>query len=268
MNASTGEASTRKTIDKAMQVLLTFSNREPELTLTEIADRLGMHKSIASRVVTSLCDWRMLERDPVTKRIRLGMAAWQLGMQVASQNALYREASPILGELTENTRHSAYVAILDRDEMLVVATVQSPEALRVTLHIGDRRPLHATAAGKLMLAHMTPEQRAAALERSGLQRLTRATLTTASELEAGLALVRRNGVAWNEGESVTGVGGVAAGVFDASGALIAAVSSVFPQTLVVASKKSALAKQVRDAAATLSSRFGWTGITVPRKSRA
>ena len=250
-----------------MQILHCFSNNEPELTLTAIAERLDMHKSIASRLVTSLCDWRMLERDPLTKRIRLGMGAWQLGMLVSNQNALVRAALPVLTDLAERTRHSAHVAILERDEMFVVATVQSPEALRVTLQVGDRRPLHATAAGKLMLAFMSEEQRAQALPKGSLQRLTRATITSMAELEASLTLVRRAAVAWNEGESATGVGGVAAGVFNVAGSMIATVSSVFPQTLVAQSQKSALANEVRKSAEALSIKFGWDGITTAWKTK-
>lgn len=251
-----------------MQVLHLFSNKDPQLTLTAIAERLGMHKSIASRLVSSLCEWRMLERDPVTKHVRLGMGAWQLGMLVANQNVLYRIALPVLGDLAERTRHSAHVSILDQDKMLVVATVQSPEALRVTLQVGDHRPLHATASGKLMLAHMSEELRSQILENHGLPRLTRTTITSAADLETGLAQVRRAGVAWNDGESVAGVGGVAAGVFDSTGAMLGAISSVFPQTLVPASQRSALAQEVRKSAAELSAKLGWDGITTTRKEKS
>ena len=59
------ENSSRKTIDKALRVLTAFSSAKPELTIGELAERLHLHKSVVSRVVSSLRDWRMLEKDPV-----------------------------------------------------------------------------------------------------------------------------------------------------------------------------------------------------------
>jgi DNA-binding IclR family transcriptional regulator len=256
MSNKNGNSATRKTVDKAMQILHAFSNDEPELTVSAVSERLDMHKSIVSRLVSTLCEWRMLERDPATKRVRLGIGALQLGMQVANQNELHRRALPLLADLVERTRHSANLTVVDGAEMLVIASVQSPDALRVILRPGDRRPLHATAGGKVFLAHLPAERARAILLERGLPRITRATITSLKELEAHLAAVRRSGVAWNDGESALGVGGVASGVFDNHGSLVAAIATVFPQHVVVDSKRTALANSVRDTAAELTAAFG------------
>ncbi|MCC6535235.1 MAG: IclR family transcriptional regulator [Burkholderiales bacterium] len=250
-------SATRKTVTKAMQILHVFAEDETQVSLATISERLGMHKSVASRLVSCLCEWRMLERDPDSKRIRLGMGAWQLGMRVANQNIYQRLALPILGHLAETTRHSAYASVLDGAEMLVVAAVPSPDALRVILQLGDRRPLHATAGGKVLLAHMPAAQRQAILEKRGLPALTRATLTSAKALEAQLAAIRRSGIAWNEGESAIGVGGAAAGVFNADGGIVGTISSVFPQNVVAPAQRATLAHAVRAAAAELSAALGF-----------
>lgn len=241
-----------------MRILHAFSNAEPELSIGELSVRLGMHKSIVSRLVTSLAEWRMVERDPATKRVRLGLGALQLGMQVANQNPLHRLALPLLGALVEKTRHTAHVSTLDRQTMLVVASVLSPDALRVTLQLGDRRPLHAAAAGKIFLAHLPEAERDAVFSGSGLQPLTDDTITKPKDLIAHLATIRRFGIAWNNGESAVGVGAVAAPVFSAEGALVAAVSSVFPLNLVRGGDRTYVAEQVRQTARELSAALGWT----------
>lgn len=258
MSNGVADIATVKTVAKAMQILHAFSSAEPELSIGELSARLKMHKSIVSRLVTSLCEWRMLERDPATKRVRLGMGALQLGMQVANQNPLHRLALPMLGSLVERTRHTAHVSTRDHHEMLVVASVLSPDALRVTLQLGDRRPLHAAAAGKIFLAYLPDAQRDLIVAETGLPALTSETITTAKELHASLATVRRAGVAWNNGESALGVGAVAAPVFAADGFVTGAVSSVFPLNLVKGADRSSLAEHVRKTAQELSMALGWT----------
>lgn len=257
MSNSVSNTATVKTVGKAMQILHAFSNAEPELTVGVLSERLGLHKSIVSRLVSCLCEWRMLERDRSTKRIRLGLGAFQLGMQVANQNPLQRLSLPLLGALVERTKHTAHVSTRDGHEMLVIGSVLSPSALRVTLLQGDRRPLHATAAGKILLAHMEENERDALIARFGLPARTRKTIVAAKELSKALSAIRASGIAWNEGESAPGVGGVAAPVYDASGIVIGAVSIVFPLTSVQAPDRAMLTRNVRQVSNDLSSAFGW-----------
>jgi DNA-binding IclR family transcriptional regulator len=258
MSNDVANIATTKTVTKAMQILHAFSSAEPELAIGELSARLKMHKSIVSRLVTTLCEWRMLERNPLTKRVRLGVGVLQLGMQMANQNPLHRYALPLLGSLVERTRHTAHVSMRDRHEMLVVASVLSPDALRVTLQLGDRRPLHAAAAGKIFLAYLPDSARELIIAETGLPALTGETITSRKELETHLATVRRNGLAWNNGESANGVGGVAAPVFVADGSVIGAVSSVFPLNIVKTTDRTTLANHVRRTARELSMALGWT----------
>jgi len=257
MNENNLTKPARKTVSKAMQLLHAFTNNEPEMSLTVLSTKLGMHKSVASRLVASLCEWRMLERNPDTKQIRLGMGVLLLGMQVANQNTLHRLALPLLGKLVEKTRHSAHVSILDNAEMLVIATVQSPEALRVILQLGDRRPLHATAGGKVILANLPEKKMMTLINEKKLLKLTNTTLTSMKDLRNGLDEIRFSGSAWNNGESVLGVGAVASGIFDASGLIVGAVSSVFPLNTVTKAQYPLLAAEVRKTANELSAALGW-----------
>lgn len=262
MDNNVADITTRKTLTKAMQILRAFSNDEPEFSVGSLSDRLDMHKSIVSRLVSDLCEWQMLERDPLTKKVRLGLGAFQLGMLVANQNPLHRLSLPLLGELVAKTRHTCHVSALDGTEMLVVASVQSPDALRVILRLGDRRPLHATAAGKVLLANY-PDAKANAIIAAGLRRLTDSTITVPKVLREHFLKIRKDGVAWNEGESVAGAGAVAAPVFGFDGGAIGAISIVFPLGVVSASDRPKLSSAVKLTAKELSTALGWA----PRKPK-
>lgn len=232
----------RKTVDKAMRVLHSFTPERPELSIGELSESLGLHKSVVSRLVAALREWRMLEKDPTTQRIRIGSGAFRIGTLFAHRDALVRCAMSPMSELVAATGHSAHLSVLDGTAFLVVATVESPNALRVIMRVGDQRPLHTTAAGKLFLALSHETLLEEVCRGPGLNAATANTCHNRAKLERQLRTVRREGIAWNAGENTLGAGAVAAPVLDAHGAMLAALSTVYPLHLVDRSQRSSIAE--------------------------
>ncbi len=224
------ENSSRKTIDKAMRVLMAFSAEQPELTVTEVSERLGLHKSIISRMASALRSWGMLEKDPQSQKLRIGEAAFRIGSLFSQGGNLVAMALPHMEELVLRTQQTCHLTVLDGHRFLVVASVESPSALRVIMRQGERRPLHSTAGGKLFLSESEGLLNAVLAE--PLEALTPRTLNTAAKLRKAVAQLRTAGIAWNEGESNIGAGAVAAPVRDAAGPLIAVLSTVYPLHVV------------------------------------
>lgn len=247
--------SERKTLDKAMQVLTAFSHERPELGVTELAQRLGMHKSVVSRLASSLRSWGMLEQNPATGRLRIGPAAFRIGTLFSQRNSLAEMAMPLLADLVHHTRHSVHLSVLDGLRILVIATVESPSSLRVIMRVGDQRHLHATAAGKLFLAFGGPELLDAAWQATGFQAMTARTITSREEMERGFARIRHERLAANRGESTAGAGAVAAPVTSRTGEVVAVVSTVFPLNVVDAAAMATIETHTRECADSLSRRF-------------
>lgn len=239
-----------------MQLLHAFSHEESELSVGDLSRRLRFHKSIVSRLVANLREWRLIEQDPATRRVRIGIGAFQLGALYVNRQPLYRLALPHLGVLVERTRHSSHVAVLDGLQLLVVASVESPQALRVILRVGERRYLHATATGKLFLAFGAKGLLDTVLRDVGLAELTPRTITSEAELREELARVERRGTAWNVEESTRGAGAVAAPIFDAGGEIRAAVCTVFPLSIVDEDELAQIAKCVEETADAISTAMG------------
>lgn len=231
-----------------MRILHAFSTEEPELSVSDLSRRLGIHKSIVSRTVASLRSWRLLEQDPDSKRVRIGPGAFQLGTLFVNREPLYRVALPQLGSLVSRTRHSAHIAVLDKPHLLVVASVESPQSLRVILRVGERRHLHATAAGKVLLAYSGPGLLDDVVASVGLPALTPETITSRAALEQQLLTIRRDGIAWNFEESTRGAGAVAAPIFSAEARIAAALCTVFPLSVVDKSELNEIGENVREAA--------------------
>lgn len=241
--AQDNTGSERKTVDKAMQVLHAFTHERSELSIGELSRELGMHKSVVSRLVAALRRWRILEQDPATRRVRVGVGAFRLGAIFATRQNIVRVVTPYLGSLVARTGHSAHAMLPDGNRALVVATVESPQALRVIMRVGEHRPLHSTAGGKLLLALSDPALLLAAERDPGLARFTAATVADPARLRAQLARIRREGVAWNNGETHTGAGAVAAPVLDDGGHIVAAISTVYPLNVADAAERAVLARE-------------------------
>lgn len=250
-------AASRKTVDKAMRVLHAFTSEQPERAIGELSVQLGMHKSVVSRLVSALRGWEMLEKDPVTQKVRIGAGAFRIGALFAHRHNLIRVATPYMGELVRQTGHSAHVTILDGSRVLVVATIESPSALRVIMRVGDHRYLHATAAGKLFLALSDRSLVDAACKDPGLVACTPQTLVSRRQLQSALARIRRDGVAWNRGENTAGAGAVAAPLLGAGGRMIAALSSVYPLNVVDAESRGRIGANTAAAAREISGRLGY-----------
>lgn len=245
--------SSRRTVDKAMQILTAFTPNRPELAVTELAVRLQMHKSVVSRLVTTLRAWGMLEVNPFTGRVRVGHAAFRIGSLFSHHpNSLADVAGSILADLVEQTRHSAHLSVRKGHRILVVATVESPSALRVIMRVGEEREMHATAAGKVFMALSPPELMRTAYQHSRFAPLTPQTITTMTDMERGFARIRRERSAHNRGEYTLGAGAVASPVVSRSGEVIAAVSTVFPLHVVDAERRSRIARQTRACADSVS----------------
>lgn len=249
------DESALKTVIKAMRVLQAFSHERSELSIGELSRELKLHKSVVSRLVGALKRGRLLDQDPVTRRVCVGVGAFRLGSIFANRQSIAQIVTPFLGMLVSRTSQSAHAMVLDGTLGLVVATVESPSALRVIMRVGEHRYLHATAGGKLFLAFSDQSLLDAAIQNHGLLALTSATITHPKKLHAELQTIRRTGISWNHGESHTGAGGVAAPVLDDGGYIIAAITSVYPLNLVGKRQQKAIAKETLSISKMISDRF-------------
>ncbi len=236
-----------------MRILHSFTSARPEWTIGELSGELGLHKSDASRLVAVLRDWGMIEKSPITQKLRVGEGAFRIGSLYAFSDKLVWTAKAYLNGLVVDTGHSAHVTVLDGDKVLVVVTVESPNALRVIMRLGEHRPLHSTAAGKLFLAYA--DDLATRTLSGSLGRLTESTIVTPSELKRALSRIRREGVAWNRGENSVGAGAVAAPIFDAGGKMIAALSTVYPLQVVDAAARQRVQELTQETAKLISAKL-------------
>ena len=238
-------------------ILNAFSTDDPELGVTELADRLGLHKSTVHRFMVNLDAAGLVERNPRSGRYRLGLHIFELGGLVMQQMNLWDEALPFLEGLVRDTGETGHLAVLDGGEAIYIERVEARRPLRVPSAIGRGYPAHATNLGKVLLADLPRERRARDHRRAAAWRPTRRnTITDPGELEAELERIRARGYAVDNEEYDEGLRCIGAPVRDHSGHVVAALGIGGPVTRITPERVEELARLVMTAAPGLSRRLG------------
>jgi IclR family KDG regulon transcriptional repressor len=145
-------------IERAVAILNVFSVDESELGVTEIAERVGLHKSTVHRFMVNLDAAGLVERNPRSGRYRLGLHIFELGGLVMQRMNLWDEALPFLEGLVRDTGETGHLAVLDGGEAIYIERVEARRPLRVPSAIGRGYPAHATNLGKVLLADLPRER--------------------------------------------------------------------------------------------------------------
>ncbi|HWG63585.1 MAG TPA: IclR family transcriptional regulator [Streptosporangiaceae bacterium] len=211
------DSATYKSAERVLGLLASFEDGRPEVSVTDIAGTLGVHKSTASRLAATLERAGFLSRSG--KRYRLGVEVIRLGTLALRSADIVAAMQPAMEKLSQRTGETINLALPAGPGILNVAEVPSTYILSCSGGwIGRRTKPHAVANGKVLLAF------GAIPVPATLERYTEHTITTLSALHAELAAVRAAGYAKAVAELEDGLVAAAAPVFDASGTCVAALS--------------------------------------------
>jgi len=246
-----------QSVRRAASLLRAFGGGTPELGVSELGRRLNLHKSTVSRLLATLESEGLLERAPGTEKYRLGPEIARLAGRAEHFGDVREVARPFLVELAELTRETANLAVLDGDEVNNVDQVSGPHLLRLGNWVGRRTPLHCVANGKALLAFL-PKAELDRLTAGPLAAFTPLTMTQPGELRADLALVRQQGYATALGEIEEGLNAIAAPIWEAGGAIAAAISVSGPAYRVTPARVPELGQITREIAKRVSQRLGYT----------
>ena len=244
-----------RSVDRAASLLLALGESQGEAGVTELARRLGLHKSTASRLLATLQRRGLVEQDDETGKYRLGLVVIRLAERAERTLDLRSIALPELERLARATHETAGLGVLDADRVLFVAQVDGPNLIASGDWTGRASTLHANASGKVLLASLA-EREVLRIVRLGLTQYTDRTLTELEPLLAELARARRRGYATAASELEQGLNAVAAPVRDARGQVIAAVEVWGPAFRLSPRRLPELAAQARETAAAITVRLG------------
>lgn len=244
-----------RSVDRAIDVLETMARTGAPMTLGQLCQILGAPKSTTWTIVRTLVARQVLAYEAATRTYRPGPTLRALGRSRPAAVDLAAVARPHLARLAHVTREAALLQVPSGREVVCAERIDSPEPIRYVAEVGGRRPLHCTAAGKVILAWARPGFAADYLRLPRLRACSANTITQTGRLRDELARIRHLGYAVSAGEYALGLMAIAAPVLDAVGDLVAAINVAGP-TFRMRGRQRELADDVVRVARAVSAEIG------------
>ena len=247
-----------QSVDRALDILEAFNYEQEELGVTELSQKLGLHKNNVFRLLATLECRGYIEQDKRTGNYRLGIKTFEVANIFVHHLGLRRQARPILEDLVNRCDETAYLAILDGPEVVYVLMHETSQTVRIVPRLGHRLPAYCTASGKVQLAYESRDHLVQVFEGHALKKHTPHTIDNFDKLVTHLKEVTRLGYAVDDEELEEGVRCVAAPVRDYSHRVVAGVglSGPVPRFSLERIEKD-LVPLVKEAASKLSQRLGY-----------
>ncbi len=211
-----------RSVNRAIAVMKFLSVRGPS-SLTEVASGVDIYKSTAHRLLATLRGEGLVEQDAATAKYRLGFGLAVLASSVTADLDILRCARPICDRLSKQTRETVTVSVLEDDDVVSIHQAISRSSVVNVDWTGRRMAVHATAAGKIFLAHLPEEQKSRIFERS-LERFTEHTIVDPKILRDQLRSIRAKDYAFTCQELEIGLNVVGAPIRFPEGPIKAAVT--------------------------------------------
>ncbi len=205
---------------RGLAVMRAFAGQRNQLTMAEIAKLVGLPRATVRRCLITLTALGYIDTNG--KYYRLTPQVLTLSQSYFSSNPLPRVAQPFIEQVSEAVGESCSVSVLTGDEVIYVARSTRKRAASVHRDVGQNLPAYCTSMGRVLLAHLEPDQLDAYFNRVTLKKFTHETITDEASLRALLDQVRRREFCLIDGELEHNLRAVAVPVRDQSGRVIAA----------------------------------------------
>lgn len=213
-----------QSVDRSLSILEVLSDYENGLGITEISEKVNLHKSTVHRLLATLIYKGYVEQEDKANKYKLTLKLFELGNKKIQKMDLITVARPYLKELVENTNEVVHLVVREGTEIIYVGKEESQNTIRTHSRIGNRRPLYCTAVGKSILSYMKDDEIEEIWNESNVEKLTEYTITDFNEFKKCLNEVRKKRYAVDEQENEIGVRCVGTSIFNYKGEICGAIS--------------------------------------------
>ena len=224
--------STLSTVGKAFRVLELIAGSKSGYTLTELAKKLNLSMGAAQRLAHTLTALQYLHKEPKTKSLRLSPKIFLFGFAFLSQSEIREVALPYMRQLNEELDEIVNLGVLISDEEVVyIERIDKTSGVKLTtnLRVGSRRPIHANAIGKAILAFLPERDQRRILDRLSAARSPGGTFYHRNELPKQLREIRRLGYSVNKSGQFQDILALAVPVLNHQGLPVAGINIVLPR---------------------------------------
>jgi sugar lactone lactonase YvrE/DNA-binding IclR family transcriptional regulator len=249
-------------LTRGLRVLGIVAAAERPMRFTDLLVAAELPKGTLHRVLQTLVEERFLRIDVRDQSYRLGSRPFELAHRVWDQFDLRGAAEPELLRLRDITGETVRLGVFDEGSVLYVDQRDHPQALRIANGVGQRAPLHASALGKAIAAHMSVADRHLLFAQGDYAALTKSTIVRREDLDHQLNLIRARGYAVSIDEQHEGVSAVAAPILDHRAEPLGAIGIVGPSFRLNPEALHALGRDVIEAARRISGNIGELAMSI------
>lgn len=244
-------------LERALSVFQCIGHSKRGFSISEIGLRLKIPKSSAHLILTTLERRGFLQKNTQTGRYHFGLQLISLSRGALENLDLREEAKPFLRSLMQESGFTVHMAVLERDEAVIIEKVEAPGLVRLASWIGRRLDVNCTGVGKVLIAFLPDEELDYLFRTKEFARHNRRTIVSKSALRRELALVKKSGYALDNEEDEPGVLCIGAPVFDQNGKAVAAISIAGTTSQIGIERVPPIARFVMRAARGISSQLGY-----------
>jgi DNA-binding IclR family transcriptional regulator len=244
-------------VENAFDILDSLTGDVPDATLPHLAARLGISRNKAFRLLATLENRGLVEREEISGMYRLGLSTVEMAQRFMRCANLVRLARPVMEALARRHDEAVYLTVVRGDEVLFLDMVDCDRQIKAMPLVGKRFPFFTNAAGKAIRAFESRD----ALERFAKRRRKGEGFPDVATLEDEMNAIKQRGVAVDNGGLGDGVISVAVAVKDYAGKVVGALTLLGPSFRLMASRlENEIIPSLQESAEMLSMKFGYARV--------
>jgi IclR family pca regulon transcriptional regulator len=223
IDGSSGDPNFMTSLARGLAVIQAFSQRQRELTVSQISAKTGFSRAAVRRCLYTLAKLGFAATDD-SRHFHLRPRVLALGHSYISSMPLAAMAQPVLENVSHILHESCSIATLDRTDIVYIARANVTRIMSIDLVVGSRLPAYCTSMGRVLMAELPADKLDEFLVRVEFKRFTDRTVTNAEKLRQILRLVQRNGYSIVDQELESGLRSMAVPIHDSAGRVVAALN--------------------------------------------
>jgi len=246
-----------QSVDRTLTILEVLSDYSDGLGITDISERVNLHKSTVYRLLSTLSYKGYVVQDEETSKYKITFKLFELGSKKVEKLDLLNCSKPYTKALMESVNEVVHLVIREDTEIVYIDKVEANNTISMASRVGKRNPMYCTATGKGMLAFMPEEEVLKVWNSSKIIKLTKNTNTDFILFKKELQTINKTGYAIDNEENEIGVRCVSAPIFNINGEIAGAVSISGPVHRITEDKIDFISKEVLKYASLISEELGY-----------
>ena len=246
-----------QSVDRTLTILEVLSDYSDGLGITEISERVNLHKSTVYRLLSTLTYKGYVVQDEESSKYKITFKLFELGSKKVDKLDLLKSSKPYTKMLMESVNEVVHLIIREDNEIVYVDKVEANNTISMASRVGKRNPLYCTATGKAMLAFLPEEEVLKIWKSSKIIRLTENTITDFILYKKELQEIKKIGYAIDDEENEMGVKCVGAPILNIKGDVAGAISVSGPIHRITEDKMDFISKEVIKYANMISEEIGY-----------